>query len=174
MSSDELRERQLSHSHLAIRHLVKKLEMQAGQRPAKPQKPAWLSEFVDRMAQRFEPFSGVARVGYECQQSEEIWELAVFLGELEIVGGAEDGKMRPVNFRFDLKNLTCEFDEIRSIYWNAFPNSHVCFESMADLSFLTIEGVVRSRIVRLQLHALPPDSVGPGLREYKDGRLELV
>jgi len=164
----------LSHSHLAIRHLVKKLEMQEGRRSSKPSRPAWLSEFVDRFSQRFEPFSGVARVGYECMQSEGVWEIAIFLGELEIVGGADDGEMRPVNFRFNLKEIAGEFDEIRSLYWNAFPNSHVCFDSMADLSFLTIEGIVNSNPVRLQLHAGPPDSIGPGLREHQDGRLELV
>lgn len=148
--------------------------MQEGRRSIKPQRPAWLSEFVDRLAQRFEPFSGVARVGYECMQSDQVWELAIFLGELEIVGGAEDGEMRPVNFRFNLQDITGEFDEVRSIFWNAFPNSHVCFESMADLSFLTIEGVVQTQIIKLQLHAGPPDSIGPGLREHQDGRLELV
>ena len=148
--------------------------MQEGRRPSKPQRPAWLSEFVDRLSQRFEPFSGVARVGYECMQSDSIWELAIFLGELEIVGGADDGEMRPVNFRFNLKDIINEFDEIRSMYWNAFPNSHVCFDSLVDLSFLTIEGVIQSNPVRLQLHAAPPDSIGPGLREHQDGRLELV
>jgi len=168
------RERQLSHSHLAIRHLVRKLEKQEERRAAKPQLPAWLTQFVDRLSQRFEPFSGVARVGFECMQAEKVWELAIFLGEMEIVGGAEDGEMRPINFRFDLKSITSEFEEVQSIFWNAFPNSHVCFDSMADLSFLTIEGVVQSQTIRLQLHAGPPDSIGPGMREHSDGRLELV
>lgn len=164
----------MSHSHLAIRHLVKKLEMQEGRRSAKPQLPAWLIEFVNRLSQRFEPFSGVARVGYECMQADEIWEVAVFLGELEIVGGAEDGEMHPINFRFDLKGIADEFERIQTLCWNAFPNSHVCFESMADLSFLTLEGYVNGQLIRLQLHAGPPDSIGPGMREHQDGRLELV
>ncbi|WP_437227651.1 hypothetical protein SH661x_000484 [Planctomicrobium sp. SH661] len=164
----------MSHSHLAIRHLVRKLEMQEGRRSSKPQLPAWMTQFVDRLSDRFEPFSGVARVGYECSQSEGVWNLAVFLGELEIVGGAEDGELRPVNFRFDLNEISRDFETVEGVYWNAFPNSHVCFESMADLSFLSIEGMVQGQPVRVHLHAGPPDSVGPGLREHPDGRLELV
>lgn len=148
--------------------------MQAGRRPSRPELPVWLRKFADNVSQRFEPFSGVARVGYECVQSEGVWELAVFLGETEIMGGAEDGELRPINFRFDLKDLAMEFQTVHSMHWNAFPNSHVCFELMADLSFLSIEGMVEGQLVRLQLHAGPPDSVGPGIREYQDGRLELV
>ncbi len=165
----------MSHSHLAIRHLVRKLELQEGRRISnKPPLPRWIVEFAERLSERFEPFSGVARVGYECVQGDQGYELAIFLGELEKVGGAEDGQLRPINFRFDLKDLSNEFDSISSISWNAFPNSHVCFDSMADLSFLTVDGVVNGHPIRLQLHAGPPDSIGPGLREHQDGRLELV
>jgi hypothetical protein len=136
--------------------------------------PAWLVQFIDNFSQRFEPFSGVARVGYECQKAENGWEVAIFLGEHEIVGGAADGQLRPINFRFDLKNIDAEFDQLSTISWNAFPSSHVCLEMMADLSFLTIEGIVHGEHVRLQLHAGPPDSIGPAIREHVDGRLELV
>ncbi len=164
----------MSHSHLAIRHLVRKLEKSPQRRPVKQNLPNWLAELIDELSSRFEPFNGVARVGYECQQSESGWELALFLGEHETVGGAEDGELRPINFRFDVLDLTRHFDAVASLRWNAFPSSHVCFESMADLSFLTLEGTIQGQLVRLQVHAGPPDSVGPAIREHQDGRVELV
>ncbi len=148
--------------------------MSANRRATKPTLPEWLLQFVDNLSDRFEPFSGVARVGYECQNSETGWEIALFLGEHEVVGGPEDGQMKPVNFRFDITSIHQSFDQVDGIYWNAFPNSHVCYESMADLSFLTIQGQVSGNVVRVQLHAGPPDSIGPALRQYPDGRLELV
>lgn len=164
----------MSHSHLAIRHLVRKLEMGEPRKPIKANLPAWLVQFVEDLAQRFEPFRGVARAGYECLTSESGWEVALFLGEQEMMGGADDGQLRPINFRFNLLNLTACFDVVDTLFWNAFPSSHVCFEDVADLSFLAIEGIVHSERVRVQIHAGPPDSVGPGLRQHADGRLELV
>ncbi len=164
----------MGHSHLAIRHLVKKLEMAEARRTAKPSLPEWLVQLIDGISQIFEPFSGVARVGYECQKSEQGWEVALFLGEHEVVGGPDDGQMRPVNFRFNISEIAQHFDSIGPIYWNAFPNSHVCYEAVADLSFLTIEGTSHEQTIRIQLHAGPPDCIGPALRQYPDGRLELV
>lgn len=164
----------MSHSHLAIRHLVKKLEMSQTRRSLKPQLPAWLTQFVDEMAERFEPFHGIARVGFECQHTESGWDLALFLGENEQIGGPDDGQMTPVNFRFDLKNLIQHFDSIESLHWNVFPNSHVCYDQMADLSVLSINGTVKTHSLRLQIHAGPPDSIGPGTRQFPDGRVELV
>lgn len=143
-------------------------------RPAKPTLPEWLVEFINTVSERFEPFSGVARVGFECQKSENGWEIALFLGEHEVVGGADDGHVKPVNFRFDLNQLSNCFDHVTQVFWNVFPNSHVCQEVVSDLSFVTIEGHVQTQQVRLQLHAGPPDTAGPALRQYPDGRLELV
>lgn len=175
-------------SHLAVRHLVRQLELApprgARLRPGSgpddesrtqtPSPPDWLLRLVDRLAERFEPFRGVARVGFVCSHGDAGWELALFLGENEIVGGPEDGHVMPVNFRFDLQGLSEEFDEVSGIHWNAFPSSHVCFEESTDLSFLAIEGTVDGQPLRMQIHAGPPDSVGPALKQYSDGRMEIV
>ncbi|WP_437204083.1 hypothetical protein [Planctomicrobium sp. SH664] len=164
----------MSHSHLAIRHLVKKLEMSGERKSQKPQLPAWLINFVEEFSERFEPFSGVARVGYECLKGESGWQVSLFLGEHEIVGGPGDGELRPVNFRFDLGQLTRHFDSIEGLFWNAFPNSNVCFEHLSDLSFLTIEGTVHGVPIRVQIHAGPSEAAGPAMRQYVDGRMEVV
>jgi hypothetical protein len=161
-------------SHLAVRHLVRQLELAPPRGTSKPSPPDWLLQLADRLAERFEPFSGVARVGFVCSHGDAGWELALFLGENEIVGGPEDGHLLPVNFRFDLHRLQSEFDDIVGIYWNAFPSSHACFEEGTDLSFLAIEGMVNGHPLRIQVHAGPPDSVGPAIKQHADGRMEIV
>lgn len=148
------------------------MDRQQGNSKSSP--PDWLLHAVDRLAQLFEPFSGVARVGYECLQGESGWEVALFLGEHELVGGADDGSLHAVNFRFNLQRLQREFDTLTGLYWNAFPNSHVCFAETADLSFLTVEGTIQGESLRLQIHAGPPECVGPAFKQYPNGRLELV
>ncbi|QDT35090.1 hypothetical protein [Thalassoglobus polymorphus] len=136
--------------------------------------PNWFSQFIGAISERFEPFSGVARVGYECAFSEGGWEISIFLGETELVGGADDGRMLPVNFRFDLTGVVQQFDQLDGMHWNAFPNSPVETEQPSDLSFVTITGTIQGEKVLIQLHATPPNPVGPGIRQHSDGRLELV
>ncbi len=164
----------MSHSHLAIRHLVKQLELSHKSGESRQPLPTWLINFVEEVAQLFEPFSGVARAGYEVMSSDSGWEVALFLGEHEMIGGADDGRMQAVNFRFDMTPLYHSFTQIDAFHWNAFPNSHVCFEDSTDLSFMTIDGIVNQTRVRLQIHAAPPETVGPSLKQYQDGRVEIV
>lgn len=164
----------LSRSYLAVRHLLRQLEIKREKGLKSRIIPGWLDQFIDEISDRFEPFSGVARVGYECAFSEDLWELSIFLGETELIGGAEDGRMLPVNFRFDLTTITNQFDEIESIHWNAFPNNPDEMAGATDLSFLTVNGTIENDKVLLQLHSTPPDQVGPAIRQHLDGRLELT
>lgn len=164
----------MSRSYLAVRHLLRQLELKREKGMSSRIIPTWLPSFVDEISERFEPFSGVARVGYECAFSEGVWELSIFLGETELIGGAEDGRMLPVNFRFDLSSMTAQFDQIDSIHWNAFPNSPVGEDVTGELSFLTITGMIADEKVLLQLHSTPPNQIGPGIRQHLDGRLELT
>lgn len=164
----------MSRSYLAVRHLLRQLELKREKGISRQIIPTWFPAFVETISERFEPFRGVARVGYECAYSEGSWEVALFLGEHELVGGAEDGRLLPVNFRFDMTGITDIFDEIHNIHWNAFPNSPVETTHSVDLSFLTIQGIIKSEQILLQIHATPPHPVGPAIREHLDGRLELV
>ena len=164
----------MSRSYLAIRHLLRQLEIKREKGISKQIIPIWISKFVDDISERFEPFSGVARVGYECAFSDGGWEISIFLGETELVGGAEDGRLLPVNFRFDVTGITNQFDTVEAIHWNAFPNSPVETEVPSDLSFMTISGTIQKAAVLLQLHATPPNPIGPALRQHSDGRMELV
>lgn len=164
----------LSRSYLAVRHLLRQLEIKREKGLRSQIIPTWFSSFVDDISERFEPFSGVARVGYECAFSDGVWEISIFLGETEMIGGADDGRLMPVNFRFDLTSITRHFDQIESLHWNAFPNSPVEEAQDKDLSFLTINGTVQSDTVMLQIHSTPPSPVGPAIRMHADGRMELT
>lgn len=159
------------HSHLAVRHLIRELELRGRKRPSVTP-PAWLVVFLEETADLFEPFAGTARVGYECRQTEEGWEAALFLGANEVVGGAQDGRVRPINFRFDLRSLSERFERVDSLSWNAFPEPYG--EEEEDLSFLSAVGTVKGELVRLQVHACAPEEASPAMRVFTDGRCELI
>jgi hypothetical protein len=163
----------LSHSHLAIRHLIRQVEDYAGRRGER-KAPAWVVEFVEQAAALFEPFSGVARPGFECCRAEDRWEIALFLGKTEVVGGPNDGHLSPVNFMFDVAALSRLFARVDALRWNAFPDCHVCNEGEMDLSFLVAEGEVKGELVSVQVHAGPPHAAGPALKRYSDGSYVTV
>lgn len=164
----------MGHSHLAIRHLVRQLESGLERKSARRPAPEWLLRLVGDLAEHFEPFSGVARVGFEFQQGDAGWEITLFLGENEVVGGPEDGETRPVNFRFNLLDVPRRFDRIDRFAWNAFPGNAHAFDDGGDLSLLTMEGLVGDQKVSLQVLAGPPESLGPAIRQHPDGRMELA
>lgn len=164
----------LSRSYLAVRHLLRQLELKRDKGIRNQILPSWFKNFINEISDHFEPFSGVARVGYECAYSDGSWELSIFLGETELIGGADDGRLLPINFRFDLLGLTDLFDKVDSMNWNAFPHRPVDEETVNDLSFLTISGTIQTENVQLQLHSTPPNPIGPAIRQHLDGRLELT
>lgn len=163
----------MSRSYLAVQHLIKQVEAFGERRRSQQRVPDWLLSFVHDMADRFEPFSGVARPGYECRQSGERWEVSVFLGKTELVGGARDGAAVPVNFRFDLHGLIDAFDEVSSFQWNAFPDCCACQDGVLDLSFISAEGTVGGESVNVQIHAGPPESAAPAMKQHVDGSFSV-
>lgn len=168
----------MNHSHVPIRHLIRQLEKTREGRAEHPRGnrplPLWMGRFIAQAAELFEPFSGLARVGYETIRCGESWEISLFLSEQEQVGGSADGQITAVNFRFNVLGLSQCFSRLESLTWNAFPNSHVCFDDKGDLAFLIARGDVEGTQVSLQILAAPPEHIGPGMRAYADGRIELV
>lgn len=134
--------------------------------------PDTIQEFVTAVANLFEPFRGEARVGYESRFVDEGWEISMFLGATEIVGGPLDGRQMAQNFRFNLQGLFDQFDSIESFLWNAMPDNPLMDNSDA-MSFVVVEGNVRGQMVRLQLHPTAPEEIGPAVREFPDGSYEL-
>lgn len=160
-------------SHLAIRHLIRHVAERRQNGIGQPILPKTLAQFIDDVCQLFEPLTGVARAGYECMFGGDRWEISVFLGEQEAVGGPQDGELAPVNFRFDVAGLTHMFERVHAVNWNAIPSTHGANDGLFE-SFLTIDGVAAGERISLQVHALAPRDIGPGMRQHLDGRLELV
>src|SRR5580704_6814219 len=102
----------MSHSHLGARHLLTQIETDRSRRGNRDKRPEWLRGFVEEAAGSFEPLSGVARVGYECLPAEGGWEISLYLGSIELVGGKSDGRTERPDFRCDLKRLLKQFTRI--------------------------------------------------------------
>jgi hypothetical protein len=161
----------LSHSHIPVKHLLKQLEIYRSTRKNRDIRPSWLTELIGRLSELFDPADDVARVGFECRWTEEAWELMLFLGSTEIVGGPEDGQTRFANFRLDLLTLMDHFTKVEQVEWTARPrpNTH---DADQDRSFVQITGRIDEEPLRLVIFAAPPAGVGPGIRAHLNGDRE--
>lgn len=162
----------MSHSHLPVQHLLQQVELYRSNRNNRDVRPEWLSRFIDRTADLFDPFHEVARVGFDCRLDEDGWEVGLYLGTTEIVGGREDGRSRLCNFEFDLNALIGQFSEIERFSWSAFPEAGDA--ALSPHSFVTLSGFVDGNLLRLRIHSTPPTQVGPGFRQFPNGKRESV
>lgn len=164
----------MSHSHLALQHLIRKIESPE-YRQSRTTGPVWLADFVDQVAELFEPFVDVGRVGFECRPATDRWEISMYLGQTELIGGRDDGQTRAVAFQFDLLALSRLFSRVDQLQWNAFPavasedDSHP-----TEWSFINVIGLFADSVVRLKIYGTPPDGAGPGMRQFSDGSWEPV
>ena len=161
----------LSHSHIPVKHLLKQLEVYRSSRRNRDIRPDWLTDLIGRLSDLFDPEDEVARVGFECRLTEDAWELLLFLGSTEIVGGPDDGRTRLANFRLDLLTLMDNFTEIDKVEWQARPQT----EAEADqptASRLQIAGRIDNEPLRLTIFAAPPGELGPGIRKHQNGNCE--
>jgi hypothetical protein len=163
----------MSHSHLGAKYLLAQIETDRSRRTNRDKRPDWINGLIEEAAGSFEPLVGVARVGYECLPNEGGWEVSLYLGTVELVGGKSDGQTRHPDFRCDLKRLLEQFARIDEVEWTVLPNGPN-EQDLAQQSTIVIEGLVGSSRVRLQVRSSAPDTIGPGLREFADGRIEPV
>lgn len=159
----------MSHPHSLIHHLLKQLENHRRDRSDRSRRPEWLNTFVHQTAALFEPLSGVARVGYQCELTQDGWEARLYLGSTEIVGGRDDGRSRLISFEFDFGQLASGFTRLDEFRWN------VCTTDDGSAgSFVTLRGMVDDHLVCLKVYSRPPHDIGPAFRLLPDGTLEDV
>lgn len=164
----------MTHSHMPVRHLLRQVEIYRARREQGEQndvRPEWITEFIETVADLFEPLADDGRAGFDCRLVDELWVVEMFLGGTELVGGARDGQTRYTNFQFDLHALTKCFDTIERFRWNAIPET-VDETGGLPRSSVMIEGGVGEESLRLHVYSLPPEDAGPGFREHTDGRVE--
>lgn len=156
---------------MPIQHLLKQIETHSAKRGNRDVRPPWLTEFVNDVAELFEPLSGVGRVGFECRMTEGQWVAGLYLGSTEIVGGRDDGRHVYTDFEINLDQVAKRFTSIDEFYWSVFPSLQDP-EQEQPRSYVTICGLVGEHPLRLQLFSGPPSRTGPGLRRLPDGRSE--
>ena len=160
----------MSHSHMPVRHLLRQVEIYRSNREQRDVRPEWVTELIERVADLFEPLADEARVGYDCQLTEDRWVIEMFLGATELIGGPRDGQSRFTNFQFDLHNLLDLFATVDRFRWNSFPEK--LDDEGTPRSSVMIEGNVDGNMVRLHIYSFPPEDAGPGFRELADGTVK--
>ncbi|MFN0197359.1 MAG: hypothetical protein ACKVT0_11490 [Planctomycetaceae bacterium] len=154
--------------------MLKQVELYTARRTLRSVRPDWLTSLVDSVAELFEPLVGEGRVGFDCRLSEEGWDVGMFLGLTEFVGGKVDGESRPTNFEFDALRLTGLFRQVTCFSWQARPDRESTTGYFADESHLTIHGTVgeNNDTVRMQIFAVPPQNFKPAFHEFPNGKRE--
>lgn len=165
----------MAHSHLPIQHLINQIEHLSSERTNLNCRPAWLNQFVDEVAEIFNPLDEVGRVGFDCHFTDSYWEVGLFLGSTEIVGGQRDGQFIAANFQFDLLHLLDRFESVNRFHFNYMEQPNTADFSDSATAFITIEGhLVDLELVRLNVYATPPAKAGPGFRRSHDGKIETT
>ncbi len=162
----------MAHSHLPIRHLLKQLETYTT-RASRDRRPQWIARLIDSLSEFFYPLEGVARVGFDCRLTEDQWELSMYLGRTEVVGGPKDGCDEPVDFSLDLRGITGILGEFEILEWTVV---HCATEGggRAPRSLLRIETVWEGNPVRILFVSHAPAEAGPAIRRFADGTCELL
>ncbi|MBX3438513.1 MAG: hypothetical protein KF861_13560 [Planctomycetaceae bacterium] len=161
----------MSEAYLSVRHLLRQLDERRSNRSRGLQLPRWLERFIEEAAAHFEPETDAARVGYFCSCVAGGWQVALFLGAIEIVGGPEDGASFPSGFHFDLEALRDQFDRVDQITWKGLPQGCAGNDSDIDEASVVVEGVVNGHGLQLQVMLRPPGTVGAGLLMDANGHV---
>ncbi len=163
----------MSHSHLGAKFLLAQIETERSRRANRDKRPDWLNNLVEEAAGSLEPLAGVARVGYECVPGDGCWNVSLYLGTVEVVGGKSDGHTKRPAFRCDLSRLLESFARIDELEWTVWPQDDAASDVMQQAT-ITVNGMVGSNRVRLEVRSAAPETIGPGLREFADGHVEPV
>lgn len=164
----------MNHSHMPVGHFIAQLDKWKEERRQRDLRPDWLNVLIDELADLFEPFDEVARVGFECRPDDEAgWQLGLFLGRTEIVGGCNDGRAELCNFTFDLHRLLARFESVEELRLFALPQGDDA-RQLNPCAFLTLHGRVDDNRLTLRVFTIPPEEAGIGLRRFTDGRCETV
>ena len=154
---------------------MKQIENYSSEQKSINCRPTWLSNFVDEVADIFNPTAEVGRVGFDCRFSEEFWEVGLFLGSTEIIGGQRDGQYIAASFQFDLLQLLDRFESVNRFHFNFLDQTELEETSDSASAYITIEGHLADlEIVRLNVFSTPPTEAGPGFRKSHDGKINTV
>lgn len=122
--------------------------------------PEWLSQLADRVAAQIVAVDLAAPVGCHYALVNGRWEVTIFAGSTEVVGGPHDGRYRPSRFFLDIQGLLEYFDSIDSLAWQA---QGLGAEDEVG-PHLSIEGTCEGHAVWLRVPAYAPRRFPPSRR----------
>jgi hypothetical protein len=155
---------------MSVQHFIAQLDRWRQNREQRDLRPPWLQKLTSELADLFDPFHEIARAGFDCRPAENGWEVGLFLGRVEIVGGRHDGREELCNFTYDLARLKSYFQSVSEFRLTSLPREG---EGEA-VSFVIVRGQIESQEVTIRIFSLPPEEAGIGLRKYLDGQCETV
>lgn len=157
---------------MSIEELLKQMEQYRIRREQRDYRPEWLMAFIERVSAVFEPLTHVGRVGYDCQADETGWTVCMYLGTTEIVGGPRDGQIDHASFRVDLFAVSNLFLSIRRLEWYSIAGEYREGKPGSARSLISVHGtIIEGFDIRLELLAVPPEFIRPGLHFRPDGTL---
>ena len=124
--------------------------------------PEWTSALAGAIAEHLVAASIPAPIGAHVQKAvdetgPEVWEVSLFYGKTEIVGGPRDGKQTDTPFWLDLTGLGRVFDYVEGLTWQA-----AALGPEDDLGpHVAIEGEFEGHRVRVRILAAAPDRFPP-------------
>lgn len=122
--------------------------------------PLWLTAFADVIAGYITPVEPLAPMGCHYHLNEGVWELSVFVGDTELVGGDRDGERIPARFLVDVLPLLSQFREIFDFTWQ--PDR---FSEEDELGcHLAIIGIHDEQLVCVRVLSRSPERFPPGRR----------
>ncbi|MCA9084392.1 MAG: hypothetical protein KDA81_10070 [Planctomycetaceae bacterium] len=149
---------------MSIEELLQQMEAYRSRREQKERRPEWLQEFVQQIADHFEPLCNVGRVGFDCQLDERGWTVCMYLGTTEIIGGPRDGEVEHVSFRMDLNQLSNVFSSIDRCEWYSVSNDGDDRFTQPIRSVMCVTGIFATEHkIRLEILGSPPRYIRPGL-----------
>jgi hypothetical protein len=97
------------------------------------------------------------------------WEVRMYLGATEIVGGKDDGQSQLVSFELDVARLNQAFTHVDAAHWTVSGGT-----DGTNSSFLTVRGSVDEHELCLKVYSRAPLEAGPAFRQHSDGSLDSV
>jgi len=120
--------------------------------------PEWLSEFANAAAACIHAVDYESPIGCHYHHDKTGWEVTLFTGATEIVGGPRDGHRRVPRFGVDLVGLCSVFESIHSMRWQAHR-----LGSRDDIGpHVAVEGDYGGQRIWLRIPAAAPEQFPPG------------
>lgn len=124
--------------------------------------PEWVSALAAAIAEHLVAASIPAPMGAHVQKESnesapDVWEVSLFYGKTEILGGPKDGKRTDTPFWLDLSGLSKVFDRVDGLAWQA-----AALGPEDDLGpHVAIEGEYLGHRVRVRILAAAPTQFPP-------------